>query len=174
MIKHHLPPSLSKVTRPSTLLVSRVTLALLDFFSQGDNINIDVQLWLVHCCSHRVHRTWLFSVVFQVQSFDCRSTELLKNKDTRGRTSLHVAATNGHHEMCLVLLGLVKWRCWWWWWRATRFTQVTKLVHHKKAPCPYWINILKSSTIFGWPIIWFCLSWFHLAMDGNNNDNNPR
>ena len=49
-----------------------------------------------------------FGCHLQVQGADHRSTELLKNKDTRGRTSLHVAATNGHHEMCLVLLGQVK------------------------------------------------------------------
>ena len=34
-----------------------------------------------------------------------RSTDLLKNKDCLGRTSLHVAAAHGHNEMCLVLLG---------------------------------------------------------------------
>ena len=34
-----------------------------------------------------------------------RSTDLLKNKDSQGRTSLHIAAAHGHHEMVLVLLG---------------------------------------------------------------------
>ena len=34
-----------------------------------------------------------------------RSTKLLKVADEAGQTSLHVAASNGHMEMCQVLLG---------------------------------------------------------------------
>ena len=34
-----------------------------------------------------------------------RSTELLQVKDRQGSTSLHIAATHGHFEMCQVLLG---------------------------------------------------------------------